>query len=215
MSASVLLQCLVWQFPTPKVEGGAGPGQRGGQGVREWARQWMEVVQEDREGEPVERRRLQRYVDLSVIQQRAFDWNQCLRDGLWLSAAAGRRGPGEMMVPVLFLCSDYVDSKCFSARLGRCLSTCHTSGFTTTAYVLKDLLWLSVVQHTAASGINLFDWAEQHQLVHNHECMLCGKSFFRTLKQYFKCWFKFQSSQRCKVVKMYKRCDMCNLMKMY
>lgn len=50
--------------------------------MREWARQWMEVVQEDREGEPVERRRLQRYVDLSVIQQRASDWNQCLRDGL-------------------------------------------------------------------------------------------------------------------------------------
>lgn len=94
--------------------------------------------------------------------------------------------------PGTFLCSDYVDSKCFSARLGRCLSTCHTSGFTTTAYVLKDLLWLSVVQHTAASGITLFDWAEQHQLVHNHECMLCGKSFFRTLKQYFEFWFKFQ-----------------------
>lgn len=74
------MPCLTVSYP--KGRGGAGPGQRGGQGVREWARQWMEVVQEDREGEPVERRRLQRYVDLSVIQQRASDWNQCLRDGL-------------------------------------------------------------------------------------------------------------------------------------
>ena len=54
----------------PKGRGATGPGHRGG---REWACQWMEVVQEDREGEPVERRRLQRYVDLSVIQQPVCD----------------------------------------------------------------------------------------------------------------------------------------------
>lgn len=48
--------------------------------------------------------------------------------------------------PGTFLCSDYVDSKCFSARLGRCLSTCHTSGFTTTAYVLK-VVTLSCTAH--------------------------------------------------------------------
>ncbi|KAM8768156.1 uncharacterized protein AB9X84_020341 [Acanthopagrus schlegelii] len=50
----------------PKGRGATGPGHRGG---REWACQWMEVVQEDREGEPVERRRLQSSNPTAAVRQ--------------------------------------------------------------------------------------------------------------------------------------------------